>query len=191
MITTIIIYAVFVLPIALSAYAKDKGKFKVIKILNLIVAFYFLSFLSSDFKNNISFLSSNWGNLNDVLFIQVGVIGPVINYSSFFLHTIALFFMLTVVIGLAIRNRKTYYSLKYIIPVFCVLDSVNRHFRLFHDVKQLAQIADWIVFVYSIFITILLWSIFYIIYHLKWFRKFFKESGLNEKINISNHPTAK
>jgi len=174
MIRTLIIYAVFVLPIALIIYKKDKSKFVIVKTLNLIITFIFFYLLSNNLKANIIFLKNHFYELYDVLYLHIGIVSPTVNYINFFANTVLSFVLLAVMVGLAFRNKRAYNCLKYLLPVIWISDVVLINFKVYDELKSYAvNKSELIIFFYIFIIMSVKWGLFFLIYNLKKFKLFF------------------
>jgi len=83
-------------------------------------------------------------------------------------------------IGLGIRNRKTYETLIIIIPIGLLFSIIGSHFRVYETLKEMApHYSDLKIFLFNCFIVASYWIVFLVVYRSKKFRRFF-EANLNE-----------
>lgn len=166
----------FVLPISLFIYNKDKGKFKHIKILNLFMVFIFYYLYADSLRNGIGFLIYHGPNIVNELYVSVGVVPPFVNYYAFYAHIFFNAMILLVLIALAFRRKKAYDSLKYILPILLILDTLVLNFIIYNELVNISKNVTDLTLFLLIFTTVLVkWGVFYTIYSLRGVRKFFYE----------------
>jgi hypothetical protein len=163
----IIVYACFVLPMALKIYAIDKGQFKFVKIINLLITFLLSIYMVDNLKEQFNWLSDIFLLFDNSLYVKVGVI-----------YFISAFMMISLLILLALRNRKAHSLLNYIIPLVWLSEVILFNFR-HHDELQ-SKFSASISIKFIMFLTVILgifWSIILLIYYGKHFNSFFKNSS--------------
>jgi len=170
------IYLMFVLPISLYIYNKDKGKFKNIKILNMFMVFIFYYLYADSLRNGIGFLIYHGPNTVNELYVSVGVVPAFVNYYAFYAHIFFNAIILFVLIALAFRSKKAYDSLKYLLPVLLILDALAMNFIIYNELINISKNVTDLSLLLLIFTTVLMkWGVFYIIYSRRSVRKFFYE----------------
>ncbi|MBW6497258.1 MAG: hypothetical protein K0B09_02605 [Bacteroidales bacterium] len=180
MLGSLLIYLIFVLIPAISIYNKDKGQYRWVKFLNLLITFLLVYDKGNNTRLNFLFLKENISNLSNEIYIQIGIIPPIINYLGFFLDSIFTFLFLTAMIGLGLRNKKVYESLWIIIPIGIPFLIIGSHFRTYETFKEMApHWTDLKIFIFNLLFTASYWIVFLVVYRSKKFRSFF-EANFNE-----------
>ena len=172
MIGTLIVYIVIVFPIAYRVYMIDKGKFLAVKLINLLITFLISWSLSHSLREQIVLLNIDFIKS---LYVQVGIVSPLINFIGYVGYIIFAFLGLVVMIRLAIRNRNAYRQFKYIIPFLWVTEAIYMNYKYYNVLQsQYSNLISGKVFWYLVLIIGIYWTVIFFIYNTKSFRDFFK-----------------
>ena len=188
MIVTLIIYIVFVLPIALKLYNKDKGSFKVVKAFNIIVTFLLILFYGDYVKENIVWLREYSFPYKESLYIKVGLIPPLLNYIGYFAFTILTFVITAMSVGLAMRNKKAYKHFFILIPFVFSSQVLYLYFKLFERIQSQYSIPlDVKLLIFIIVLLAIKWGIILTILYNRKFKQFYNAT-FEANPEVGNNP---
>ena len=182
MITTFIIYFVLVVPVIFKVYNRDKGEYTKVKIINFLVTFLIFSFFVDSLRENILWLKNNLFSSFNLLYVKVGIVGPVLNIVGYFIYIISSLLISVIMIGLAIRNKQAHRKLLYLIPFVWFSQVVYLNFKYFENLQsEYTSSIELKFIVFTSIILAVIWGIIICIFYNKNFKSFFKEISTKDK----------
>ncbi len=180
MITALIIYIILILPVIYKTYNKDKGKFIGFKVINIIITFLIITYFTDSFKENFFWLKENSSSISEVLYIQVGVVGPIINLIGYFVYIFLSFFMTIIMILLAIRNRWAHKVFIFLIPFVWVSQVLFFNFKFYEKLQSKFSMAiDIKLIIYIALILAVVWGLIIGVFYNRGCKTFFQDNSEN------------
>jgi hypothetical protein len=168
---TILIFAVFVIPIALKEYQRDKGMNNWVKIINVFVCFILFYSFTNTVRDGIFLLFSNTGEFKEMMQSEIGFLSPTLNAISWFIFVILSFILTANVVLLTLRKEKSRILFLRLIPVLWIFKSIDLYKYFLKNIKDVRSDQASIFLFTAIGIICL---ILFILYTSKPFKSFFQ-----------------
>jgi hypothetical protein len=163
MIYSILIYAIFILPISLYLYKKDGKKWLFFKIINSLITLYIFVLIAGNLKRLIIGLTDNsYLVMNEV---PIGL-----NISISVLYSILSIFVGVQVIKTALRKECGRKLLVLLIPLLWIFTSIDKYYvyaKLYNENPSMSYA------IFSNIIYALMWLGIFLIYNSKKVKLFF------------------
>jgi hypothetical protein len=198
-------YVLFILlfvPVVKQEYNKDPGYNKSAKIFNLIISFLLLFLFSNQTKRELMWAFDEI-NIAEKVFIEYGILSPFLNALSWVLFVIFSFYLTILIIQIALRKEKSRLIFLKVLPIYCVLYSINSYRYLISKYTEVSNSYSLLPFIFVINSFIVVFVIYF--YTRNFMKKFFQfgESEKNSnnqndfnqvtaepEVNLKGHPNA-
>ena len=147
-------------------YTFDNEKFKIAKIINLIVTIVIFYVLLSD--SGFYLLFTDFKKFKEIYQIDTGLINSTINFISKILSNITQFFLFVIVFGLSRRIKKDRKRLLILLPILTLLSTIqlNRQSYVMNEQLYNEKFNLFFAFIWSS----IKFSILFFIYNSKAFK---------------------
>lgn len=168
---TILIFVIFVIPVTLKEYQRDKGMNNWTKVINVFVCFLLFYSFSNAIRDEILLLFSNIGEFKKIAQSEIGFLSPMLNMIFWVIFIILSFVLLANVVLLALRKEKSRILFLRLIPVFWIFKSIDLYKYFLKNIKNVRG-DQALIFLFTIIGIICL--VLFLLYSSKPFKSFFQ-----------------
>lgn len=155
-------------PVLKQEYKRDNGYNKSAKFVNLITSILLLFFVSGGTKRELNWAFDDIPNLMEKLFINIGILSPVLNALSWVLYIFLSFILSILLIGVALRKDTSKRLFLQVLPLYCLFYSINGYRYLISKYNEAGNTL------YILLILFLAYSLIVILITVIYTRSFMK-----------------